>query len=294
MGTYPSPSLPTVLRTSGDVQQAGFVQLADLVKENASGAPLALADLTELTLARNPRLAQVTWAVETARGKALQAGLYPNPTVNLAADELNDRTGRGGILSLPHVTQEFVTAGKLKLARGAADREVDAATLAVVAERYRVLTDVRQAYFDVLTLERRAEALAALVELSDQAAKTTEKLVAAKVAAQFDVVQLELDRDRYRAELESAQKQVPAARRRLAATVGVAELPAGRLAGSLDVSPPNYDLAQLNSYMLEVNPQVRSAMVGVERARLLVQRAEADVVPNVSGTIGYTYQGQNR
>ena len=275
------------------VQQAAFTQPADAprVTEPAS---LALADLTDLTLARNPRLAQVTWAVETARGKAVQAGLYPNPTINITADELNDRTGRGGILGIPYITQEFVTAGKLKLSQAAAGKEVDTATLTVVAERYRILTEVRQAYFDALTLERRADLLAALVELSDKTVETAGKLEQAKVVARYDVIQFEVDRERYRAELDAARQSLPAARRKLAAAVGVAELPAGPLAGTLDDAPPPFDLEKLNSYVLEVNPQVKAAVVGVERARLLIQRAEAEAVPNITGGIGYTYQSQNR
>ena len=289
LGPYPKASPAPV----GAITQAAFVE-PEVAKPRAADSSLALADLTELTLTRNPRLAQVSWAVETARGRALQAGLYPNPTVALTADELNDKQGRGGILGLPYVTQEFVTAGKLKLARAAGNKEVDAATLAVVAERYRVLTEMRQAYFDALTLERRAELLTVLVGLSDKAVTTAEKLVQAKVAAPLDVVQFEVDRERYRAELEAAERTLPAARRRLAAAVGVPDLPAGPLAGSLDDSPPRYDLARLDEYMLEVNPLVRSATVGVERARLLVRRAEADATPNVTGGLGYTYQGQNK
>lgn len=302
----PAPPLPSGPRVGAKadplIQQASFKQAAAQQSDKAAGtapAPaaansLALADLTELTLARNPRLAQVTWAVETARGKALQAGLYLNPIINLTADELNDRTGRGGILGLPYITQEIVTAGKLKLSRAAGDKEADAATLNVVAERYRVLTDVRQAYFDALTLERRVEVLAALVDLSEKAVEQAVKLENAKQAARIDVLQLEVDRERYRAELDATRRSIPAARQKLASTIGVPELPAGPLAGDLDLLPPKHDLAKVNEYALEVSPQVQSAVVGVERAKLLVRRAEVEVVPNVTAGLGYTYQGQNR
>ena len=42
-----------------------------------------LDDLTRLGLARHPRLADAALAVEAARGQALQAGLYPNPVLEL-------------------------------------------------------------------------------------------------------------------------------------------------------------------------------------------------------------------
>src|SRR5262249_11209073 len=58
---------------------------------------LRLEELTALALERNPRLARAGFAVEAARGRAVQAGLYPNPTLQVTGDELGDRTGTGGI-----------------------------------------------------------------------------------------------------------------------------------------------------------------------------------------------------
>ncbi|MEO2091459.1 MAG: hypothetical protein ABGY75_18530 [Gemmataceae bacterium] len=67
----------------------------------APASGLGLAELTALTLERHPRLAQMSWAVETARGRAVQAGLYPNPTLSVTGDELGDRFGPGGIWTAP-------------------------------------------------------------------------------------------------------------------------------------------------------------------------------------------------
>src|SRR5205814_6980803 len=52
------------------------------------GAPLSLGDLEQIALGRNPTLAQAAAAVEASRGKALQAGLYPNPTVGNIAEQI--------------------------------------------------------------------------------------------------------------------------------------------------------------------------------------------------------------
>ncbi len=102
--TRPAHPAPTVL-------QAGYL-VADLKEEELpapkksgkqpatgtlEGSSVGLPQLIGLTLERNPRLAQVGWAIETARGRAVQAGLYPNPTVNVTGNELGDRTGPSGI-----------------------------------------------------------------------------------------------------------------------------------------------------------------------------------------------------
>lgn len=258
------------------------------------GVPtLGLADLLGITVEQNPRLAQALAAVDAARGQAVQAGLYPNPIVNYTADEIADRTGPAGIHT-PLISQEIVTAGKLKLSRAAALREVDQATLAVLTERYGRFAAVRQSYFDVLTLQRRLDILARLVKLAEQSVESTKKLLEAKQVARLDLLQLEVELERLRADQDATRRELPAALRRLAATVGVPNLPHVEVAGSLEIPVPDYDLDKARQFVLEAHPEVQSAQVGIARARLLLQRAQVEPVPNVTVGAGYTYQGQNR
>ncbi|MBY0459651.1 MAG: TolC family protein, partial [Gemmataceae bacterium] len=255
---------------------------------------LSLADLINMTVERNPRLAQVGWAVETARGRAIQAGLYPNPTLSVTGDELGDRTGPGGIWTAPYFSQEIVTGNKLALSKAAALKEVDQAALRVVAERYRLFTDVRQNYYEVVTLQRRADILGQLVGLADKSVENANKLLKAKEGSELDVVQLEVDLERYKADLEATKKALPAAFRRLAASVGVEDLPYTKVGGDLESPLPEYELERVRTYILGIHPDLRSAQIGVERAQLVVKRATVEPIPNVTLGTGYVRQNQNK
>lgn len=284
---------------SGDRQEQGAAvptpkKLNELPTVPAAPAALALPDLIGMTVERHPRLAQVTWAVETARGRAVQAGLYPNPTLSVTGDELGDRTGPGGIWTAPYFSQEIVTGNKLGLSRAAALKEVDQATLTVVSERYRIFTDVRQNYFEVVTLQRRAEILGELIGLAEKSVENANKLLKAKEGSELDVVQLEVDLERYRAELDATKKTLPAAFRRLAASVGVNDLPYTAVVGDLDTPLPDYDLDRLRTYVLGIHPELRSAQVGVERAQLVLKRATVEPIPNITVGTGYVRQNQNK
>lgn len=256
-------------------------------------ATVGLPELIDLTLQRNPSLAQVGWTVRAARGRALQAGLYPNPTASITGNEISDRTGPGGIWSA-YASQEIVTADKLRLARAAALQEVDQASLAVIEERYRLFTEVRQAYFAALTMQRRIAILTELVALADHSVENANLLLKAKEAAELDVVQLEVDSERYRADLEATQRALPAAYQRLAASVGVQELTIDWLAGDLNEPLPEYNLDEVRLYVLGIHPKIRSAEVGVQRAQFLLARARVQPIPNITVGSGYTYQDQNR
>jgi outer membrane protein TolC len=113
------------------------------------GAPapteLSLVDLEQLALQGNPTLAQAAAAVEASRGKALQAGLYPNPTVGYAAEQIGI-AGTAGELQGGFVQQTIVTAGKLRLSRAKYNQEAYEAELMATAQQYRVLNGVRMRF----------------------------------------------------------------------------------------------------------------------------------------------------
>jgi cobalt-zinc-cadmium efflux system outer membrane protein len=248
-----------------------------------------------LAVERNPRLARANLAIEAARGRHLQAGLYPNPEVAVNWDELGDRSSpdRLGILTAPKVTQTVVTGKKLTLAQAVAAREVDQAALELLAERYAVVGSVRAAFYEAYALQQRADVLDRLVKLADEAVASGKTLLDAQRIARLDFIQLEVERERFRAELQSVKRELPGVYRRLAAVAGNnAAIPAA-VSGTFD-GLPDYDPDAAREAVLAFHPQARSARVGVERAQAAVKRAQAEPIPNVTVYAGYVRQFENR
>jgi outer membrane protein, heavy metal efflux system len=101
-------SLPRLVRAIACLLIAGAVPVIGSAQPPgpkpdapAEPQPLALPDLIRLTTEHHPRLAQVAFTIEAARGRAVQEGLYPNPSVSVIGDELGDRTGPGRAASGP-------------------------------------------------------------------------------------------------------------------------------------------------------------------------------------------------
>lgn len=255
--------------------------------------PVQVDELVKLAVGRNPRLGKATFAIDTAQGKHVQAGLYPNPVLAVLGDELGDRTGPIGIITLPQFSQEIVTGRKLSLSQAVAAKEVDQATLALLRERYGVVGSVRAAFYDLYALERRIAVLDELAKLAGEAAKNGQTLLDGKQIARLDLVQLEVELARFRTQWEAARQELPGARKRLAAVVGDPRLAIGTAAGPFD-DLPLYDPERTLETVLATHPDVRSARVAVERAQAAIRRAEADPIPNLTFSTGYTYQGQNR
>lgn len=301
-GTTGGPSVAARERFEGPVRPASFqtplVPAGPLRPDPAPPLePVTVDDFVRLAVERNPRLAKANLAIDAARGRHLQAGLYPNPDVAVNWDELGDRSSpdRLGILTAPKITQTIVTGGKLTLAQAVAAREVDQATLELISERFAVVGSVRAAFYEAFALQRRADILAELVKLADEAVAKGKVLLDANPPqiARLDFIQLEVERERFRAELQAVRKELPGAYRRLAAVAGNNAAIPPNVAGTFD-GLPEYDPDRVREAVLTYHPQARSARVGVERAQAAVKRAEAEPIPNVSVYAGYIRQFENR
>lgn len=99
-------------------------------------SPNTLAEFSSLSLENHPRMKAARASVEEARGEAVQARLYPNPTLAGSSPQLSGADSQWN----GFVSQEFVTAGKLKLAQQAALRGVQRTEYELIRARYEVLT----------------------------------------------------------------------------------------------------------------------------------------------------------
>lgn len=269
------------------VEQMPLSPETRLTDPDESQQSFGLSDLLRISLDHSPELRQAHLQVEVAAGRAVQAGLYPNPTVSAEGSELGHRDGPGGFITAPLVSQEIVTGGKLRLSRQVGEQETDQARLQLLGQRFALYTAVRRGYFDVLAAQRRVEIYSELVDLASKATQITETLVKGRQAAPLDLVQVRVELNRFRAELDAARQERIAAWRRLAAAMGTPDLPDTPVHGALDSMWPDYDFDSAARRLMECHPEIRAARVGIARAQLALRRARMEAIPNVNFGAGY-------
>src|SRR3990172_8094233 len=252
-----------------------------------SALGMALAELEEMALQRNPTLAQAAARVEAARGNYVQVGLHPNPVAGYIGAEMGNegRAGQqGGFLS-----QELVTAKKLQLNRSVASEEVRQAEYAWEMQRQRVVTDVRRSFYDVLVAQRTVELTEQLARLGEEGVKSVEALIRGKEVARGDLLQARIEADTANVLLERARNRYVAAWRNLAAVAGAADMPPGPLAGDVQDGLSQLTFEDTFSRLLAESPQLASAQAGVARAQAALSRQCAGRVPNVDlqGAVQY-------
>jgi cobalt-zinc-cadmium efflux system outer membrane protein len=305
----PDPSCPAVdglLQLDKDTQLAAFVNDA---------------------CANNPTLAQARALIEAARGRQIQAGLYPNPAVGYSGSEIgNDgRAGQQGIL----FAQEIVRGGKLMLSSAAAGHAREQAEARAAAQIIRVVSAVRAAYFDVLaaqriraavflsteerpvlqmwrdTLNKNDEELRHAVQeaidaeaklkvrsleyLSERAVINSKQRLKAGEGTLTDLLQAEIELEQVRILAANAENSYHAAWKRLAAVTGTPDRPKTELADRLDLTDEERSQLRTLDEIVGGSPELQTAQAGIRRAEAALSRARVEPIPNVTIEAGTQY-----
>jgi cobalt-zinc-cadmium efflux system outer membrane protein len=242
---------------------------------------LTLGSLLALAQQHSPDLAAAAAAADAARGRLVQAGLYPNPVVTPRIDELGNPLGQWG---KPGVTlsQEIVTMGKRRLAKAAAADGVDAADWQALTRWRDVGIRVRLAWVDVLVARREVAVNERLVAVAKAAQDAAEKLLAAGRGAPPDVLRARVEKEQANVRSAVARQRLEAARRLLAAAVGLPVMPEGQLDDPLDNPAPDLEWGVAHDTMLARSSELREAEALARQAEWLARRAEAERLPNLT------------
>lgn len=244
-------------------------------------APLSLERLEQMALENNPTLRQAQAEVDAARGRARQAGTFPNPVVGYTAEEVSGGAVIRGGEHGGFIEQQIPLGGKLSGSRTIFEREADQAQAALELQRQRVLSTVRVLFYEALTAERRVEINERLAALVNEAVGISRQLMNVGAADRPDVLEAEVEAARAQLQLTAARNRQFAIWRQLAAAVGNPSLPAAPLAATLETAVPELDRAGALKVLLERSPELQVARRGIERARAVVSRARREPYPDL-------------
>jgi cobalt-zinc-cadmium efflux system outer membrane protein len=254
-----------------------------------AAAPADLAGLWQLALANNPSLRESAGDVEMALGRAQQARLYPNPQFHYVQDTLGSPLAKQGNVAID-LSQEIVTAGKRRLDIDVARQEATVASIALLGQKFTVLTQLRRAWYDYQNLLLASRVADEAVATLQRGVEVARDIVKGGTRSETDVFRMEglleqfrIRQSRIRFDLEAAWREVA-----LAASVPHLPMPAGTV-GPLVAAGWEYEAVL--GRVLEENTALQQANATVERNRLALARARAEAVPNV--TVGGGFDWDN-
>ena len=205
----------------------------------------------------NPTLRQARLHVTSEVAKAQQAGLYPNPTLSYAGEQIfvdvEGDTDSPGEFQGAIVSQRFVTGGKLRLSREKYLRRAHVSEHLAVAQQYRVCNDVRLHFYRALAAQQRVELHRELVKTAEDASVTVRELFNLGQAPRFQVRKANIQLQRTRLDLQRAEHEYRRHFRELSSLVGI-EIPVGSLAGTLNGTESQMSFDEALGRVLDQSP----------------------------------------
>ena len=236
-------------------------------QQSANAAGLSLAQAIAISVQSNKDLQAARYSVEEARARLLQAGLPPNPRLDIAAKNDLIFRNEGEYNASIGVSQQFSIAGRLAHQKTVARVDVALALAEIKQAELKLAGEVRSEFYRLLVLDRQISLRERLIAIEKAlVAGTRERYKAAEVS-ELDVntAQLELQRlSQERTLLLSQRIRQMARMKQLLGRSATQDL---ELDETLPTDESLPSLAELQRQALSSRPDLRFALLNADRAQ---------------------------
>jgi cobalt-zinc-cadmium efflux system outer membrane protein len=248
-----------------------------------SAQPWTLERLIAEAKRANPALLAARQEVEAVRGQASQARAWPNPEVELAAEDVP--TGGGGLSAsknLVGVTQTLPFPSKTHFASAAGGEAVAAARWDYRAREAELVRDVKATFYRTLAAGHRHAAAKELHELTRSLSDVAGRRARAGAAPEQERLRAEIEMGRAAVEVAAAGHAAAEARQALALLVGRAGDPLEPLVGGLREAIDAAEVARSGERLEARHPEALAAAARRRQAGLESSRAGAERLPDLA------------
>ena len=220
--------------------------------------------------------------VRGEEGKALQAGLWPNPTIAYAGEQIG-LDGTAGEFQGGFLRQRIVTGGKLRLSRDKYEARADVARHNLTSQEFRVLNNVNSAYYELLAAEARLELQEDLYNVAKDRYKTIFELANIGKKNQAELRIAGADLQKARLDLFMTRNERKKAKVQLEAVVGTRLGEEYRLVGELAQDIPTIlpEWETMLADTLENSPQVLAALDKLRADEITLEREKREPIPDL-------------
>jgi len=286
-------------------QNAQTKSLPDDTKENAAQAAqldnptgtITLRDAVALALVNSPKLKAFSLDIRAAEARKLQAGLLPNPEIDVEVEEVGGTDERAGFDSSEtsiQIGQLIELANKRSKRTHLATLEKDLAGMDFESKRLDVMRDVAGAFVDVMAAQEQLSLSKELLDLSEKAFSTVAERVRAGRDSPVEETKAKIALSNTRIEFEKAATELVSARHKLAATWGGSNPVFEKAAGRFYDIPPVPSFEELAG-LISQNPDIARWPIEKDsrRAALELEKAKAVSDIKLGGGVQYFDEGDD-
>lgn len=249
---------------------------------------MSLEHAVQFALAKNLELRAASYEVEKARARLVQAGLWPNPELELSHSSDRVFHNEGERTTTAGFQQAFPVSGRLRFAKRVSRVEL-AQAMAEIRNRERLLIgEVQRDFLTVLLLREQVAANRQLLEANREFVDLLRQRFERAEVSEVDVNLARAEAQRLG--IENAQLESDLTARELALKLRLGFGPEQPVAfsGNLEALTTRFSPERFSTTMVVNRPDLRQTELGIDRAAAEVRLAKAEAWED--WTLGTEYE----
>ena len=245
---------------------------------------ITLPQALSLALMHNPELRAFSWEVRASQARALQAGLWPNPELEVEVEEVGgtgDRSGFDGAETTIQLGQLIELGDKRGRRMKVTSLEKEISQQDYEAKRLEVFTLVAKAFVETLAAQERLELAEDMLRLSEELVGTVSQRVEAGKDSPLEKTKAAVVLANTSIRHQQAKRNLEFARRRLAATWAGTTPRFEKVQGRLEPVRPVPEVDELTD-LIGGNPDIVRSALAVDRQKAALELEKAKAVSDIT------------
>ena len=248
---------------------------------------VTLDDAVGAALASNLDLRAARFEVEKARGRLIQAGLWPNPEMEFGGrtDRLGNREGER-TLSVGFV-QAFPIAGRLRFAKEVSRVDVAQAMVEIRNRERLLIGEVQRDFLSALLLRQQMATNREFIGVNRDFVNLFEQRLKKAEVSEVDVNLAQVELQRVQLETAVLDSELSARELALKQRLGIGPTAALKLDGELDALAGKFRPEKYHTTMVVNRPDLRLLELSGDRAQAEMRLARAEAWQDWSFGLDY-------
>lgn len=263
------------------------LQMDDVALSSLDGQEkLTLHDAIKRALQKNPELASFAKEISALEGVTIQAGLLPNPSLQIDSEDISVKSnGPGGRFTSVRISQLIETGGKRSARMSAASLGQERAEQAFEVRRLDLIAQVANVFTDVLAGQDRLQLATESLALAQKVVDTVSKRVQSGKVPPIEEMRAKVAYATTKIQFEQARHDLGMARKQLALLWGDPMPHFQQALGDLEsfVTIPDFNILSEHLY---ANPASIGSRLNLEQRKSMLDLEKARRIPDVTFNAG--------
>jgi len=249
---------------------------------------ISLEEALKIAIEKNPQLQSTRDQIDAAIGSLRQSKLYPNPVLELLAEEIpSSDLGLNQSQNLVGITQPIITGGKRGLGVKVSEKSKEKNELERDTVLLAVIADTKKAFYKAVA-DQEGYAIAKKVEEIAKGIYESEKarFDAGEVAI-TNVLRAEVELSKARNLVSNAEGNLQNSIKELQTVMGIPEETVNGVMGKLLTKPGELSLHELELNMKSNQPFLKASKKNIEIAETQLTLEKRLAIPDINVSAGY-------